>query len=78
MVLKYLFKRTGSNIALARKSKGLLEEGIKPSATSDNSHAPIVTFINTKIRVKLDGSCLQQDKVSLNHECVMNLYIGYK
>ena len=42
-----------------RKSKGLHDESIKPPAAS-----PTLNYINTKLRVKFNGSYLKQDKVT--------------
>ena len=41
-------------------SKGLSAEGIKPSATFDNSLTPKLNYYDTKKRVKFTGSCLEQ------------------
>ena len=42
------FKHIGN-----RKSKGLSDETIKPSATSDNSFNPLIDYVDDKIRLKL-------------------------
>ena len=47
---------------LGWKSKGLSQEIIKPPNTSDNSLAPSLKYIHTKIRLKFNGSYLKQDK----------------
>ena len=44
------------------KSKVLFDESIKPSATSNNVIAPSLNYISNKLRVKLDGSYLKQEK----------------
>ena len=62
----------------AWRSKGLSDEIIKPPATSNDSLSPVLNHSNTKIRVKLDGSCLKQDKFTCNHKTVVNIYIVYK
>ena len=50
------FKKVANHI-LAWKSKGLCDESIEASATSNNSLAPMLTHINTKLQVKLDDHC---------------------
>ena len=52
----------------AWKSKGFSDENIKPTAKSDNSLAPSVNYICVKTRVKLDGSCLNQGKITFDHK----------
>ena len=42
------------------KSKGLSDETITPYATSDNSLTPWMDHHDTKIRLKLNKSCLKQ------------------
>ena len=58
------FKKIGNidNIS-AWKSKGLSEESINFPTTPNNSLAPLLYYINDKIRVKFDGSCLLQDHI---------------
>ena len=46
------------------KSKRSSAESIKPPATSDNSLTPALSYYGTKTRVKLNGICLQQPKLS--------------
>ena len=60
------------------KSKGLSGEVIKPLTTSDNSVAPISNYVGNKMRVKFDGSCLKQDKVTYTHETTVYIYIVYE
>ena len=63
---------------LSWQSKGLCNESIKTSATSDNSINPRLSYYSTKIRVKFTGSCLKQDKVTYTHEKIANIYIVLK
>ena len=35
-------------------------------------------FYGTKTRVELNGSCLKQDKVTYNHETIVNVYTIYE
>ena len=45
------------------KSKALSDEGIKP-ATSDNSLSLLIDYLGNKIRLKFNGSCLKQTKMT--------------
>ena len=56
------------------KSKGLSNENITPT-TSDYRLNPQLSYYGTKTRVKSDGSCLKQDKVTFNHGKLVNIYI---
>ena len=51
------------------------DESIRPPTTSDNSLSPALIGISTKIRVKLGGSCFEQDKFTFTHKSVVNIYI---
>ena len=59
------------------KSKGLSDENITPT-TSDYRHSLQLSYYVTKTRVKFDGSCLKQDKVTFNHGKVVSIYIVYE
>ena len=64
---------------LSWQSKGLSAEAIKLPATSDNSLTPAISYYHaSRIRVKFTRSCLKQDKVAVNHEKVINIYIVYE
>ena len=54
------------------------DEGIKPSATSDNSLTPILNYYEPKIKVSFDKSCLIQDRLTFNHGKIVNIFIVYK
>ena len=54
------------------------DEVIKHLTTSDNSRDPILSCIGNKTRVKLDGGCLKQDKITFTHEKTVNIYIAYE
>ena len=60
------------------KAKGLSAESIKPRNTSDNSLTPVLNYYGTKTRVKFNGSCLQQPKLSYTHGTIANIYIVYE
>ena len=39
---------------------------------------PELSFYGTKTRVEFNGSCLKQDKVTLNHGTIVNIYIVFE
>ena len=52
---------------------------MKPPAKSDNSLTPTLNYYYpNKIRVKFNGSCLKQDKITFHHRKVVNIYIIYE
>ena len=53
-------------------------ESIKPPATSDNSITPELNHYGTRTRVKINGSCSQQSKISYAHSTIVNIYIFYE
>ena len=69
---------TNTDYVLSWKSKGLSAESIKPPTTSDNSLTPELNYYGTKTRVKFNGSCLQQSKISYTHSIIVNIYIVYE
>ena len=46
--------------------------------TSANSLAPALNYIGNKTRVKFDGGCLKQDRITFTHEKTVNIYIVYE
>ena len=60
------------------RSKGLSAESIKPPTTSGNSLTPLLNYYGTKTRVKFNGSCLQEPKLSYTHGTIVNIYIVYE
>ena len=60
------------------KSKGLFDESIKPTTTSDISLAPLISYCGYRIRLKFNGRILRQLKVTFNHGKVENIYIVYE
>ena len=53
-------------------------ESIKHLAVCNSSLAPGLNHINTKLDVKFDGSCLNQDKLKVTHGKFVNIYIVYE
>ena len=60
------------------KSKVLSDESIKPSSTSDNSLSPLINYLDNKVRLKFNGSCLKQNKLTYTHKTIVNIYIVYE
>ena len=67
-----------ADYVLSWQSKGLSDESIKPSTTSDNSLNPELNYYGTKTRVKFTGSCLKQSSHILTHTKIVNIYIVYE
>ena len=57
------------------KSKGLPDERLDSIPASNYKITPELSFYGTKTRVEFNGSCLKQDKVTYNHEKIVNIYI---
>ena len=72
------FKKIGNTESISSwKSKGLSDEIIKLTTTSDNSLTPALSYIGNKTRVKFGGSYLKQDKTTFTHEKTVSIYIFY-
>ena len=54
------------------------DQSIKSPTTSNNSLTPLTSYYGYKIRVKFNGSCLKQPKVSYTHEKAVTIYIVYQ
>ena len=74
-VFRYFKNITNTDYISSWKSKGLSAECTKPPTTSDNSLTPELNYYGTKTRVKFNGSCLQQSKISYTHSTIVNIYI---
>ena len=57
------------------KPKGLSDETITPSATSDNSLTPLIDYYGSKVRAKFNKSCLKQpNKLTHDYGSTVNIY----
>ena len=54
------------------------DQVIKPPTRSDNSLAPSLDYFINKTKLKFNGGCLKQDKISYNHGTIVNIYTVYK
>ena len=60
------------------QSKGLSDEKINSIKTSNHSIAPNLSYYGTKTRVEFNGNCSKQDKVTFDHEIIVNICIVYE
>ena len=73
------FKKIGNTEKITSwESKGLSDEIIKPTSTSNNRLAPSLDYSINKIKVKFNGSCLKQNKITYTHGAIVNIYIVHK
>ena len=54
------------------------DESINPPTTSNKMINPSLDYVGTKTRVKFNGDCLKQEKITFNHGKIVNIYIVYK
>ena len=54
------------------------DESIKPPSMSNKTLNPSVDYVGTKARVKFNGNCLKQDKISFEHGKIVHIYIVYE
>ena len=60
---------------LSWKSNWLSDESTKPPSTSKKFLNPLLDYVGTKVRVKFNGDCLKQDKVTFNHRKIVKIDI---
>ena len=60
------------------KSKSLSDERLDSITASNYKITPELIFYGTKTKVEFNGSCSKQDKVTLNHGTIVNIYIVYE
>ena len=68
-------KTDNSDYVLSWTSKGLSNGNITLPSTHNNFFSPSLNYLGTKIRIKLSGSCLKQDKITYTHGKTVNIYI---
>ena len=74
---KYFRKIYNTELISEWKSKVLSKEIIKPPTTSNNSLARTLKYTGKRMYVKLNGSCLKQDKATFSHVKTVNIYTVY-
>ena len=72
-----IFSANDTNI-LSWKSKGLSDQSIKAPTTPNKVLNRSLDYAGSKIRVKLRGDCLKQEKITFNHGKIANIYIVYE
>ena len=60
------------------KSKRLSDERINSITASNYSITPELSCYGSKIRVKFNGSCSKQDKITYNHGMIGQIYVVYE
>ena len=60
------------------KSKSFSDKRINSITESNCSITPSIDYLGSKIRVKFNGSCLKQDKITYTHEKIVNIYTVYE
>ena len=65
------------------KSKGLSEEGVNSIKTSNYSVIPYlwldtIDYYSTKIKVKFNGICFKEDKITYTHVKTVSIYTVYE
>ena len=56
----------------------MCDERLDSITASKHKTAPELSFYGTKTREEFNGSCVKQDKVTLNHGTIVNIYIFYE
>ena len=54
------------------------DESIKPPTTPNKMLNPSLNYVGNKRRVKFCRDCLKQEKITFNHEKIVNIYIAYE
>ena len=58
--------------------EGFSDESIKPPSTPNKILNPSVNYVGTNARVKFNGDCLKQEKITFDHRKIVNIYIVYE
>ena len=69
------FNIGNSDYVLSWKSKKLSTGTITPPSAPNNFLNPSLNYLGIKIRVRFNGSCLKQDKITYNHRKIINIYV---
>ena len=60
------------------KSKGLSDETITATTTTNYNLSPQLSCFGTKTSVEFKASCLKQDEITFDHRQIINMYIIYE
>ena len=78
-IRRYFKIKCNTKFISSWKSKGLSDEIIKPSASSDNSLTPLIDRYDSKVTVKFNkGSLKQSNKLTYSYGHRVKVYIVYK
>ena len=75
---RYFKRVVNSDFILEWKSKGLSDESIKSPSAPHNFLNLSLNYLGTKLRVRFNGSCLKQDKITYTKRNIINIYIVYE
>ena len=75
---RYFKRINNTDYISSSKSKGFSEEIIKSLSAPNSILDPLLGYFGIKTRVKLNGSCLKQYKITLTHGTIVNIYIVYE
>ena len=77
-IFRYFKRICNTDYILKWKFEGLSDEIIKSSATNNNFLNPSLDYPGAKIRVKFNGCCITQVKITYAHITIANIYIVYE
>ena len=66
------------NIFIFGNLKVCLMKGLILLLPSNYIITPLLDYLGAKIRVKFNGSCLKQNKITYTHSKTVNIYIVYE
>ena len=72
------FIENNSAFIFSWESKGLSNEKIGSTKTSNYNLAPRLVYDNARIELNFSGDLLKRDKVTYNHGPIINIYVGYR
>ena len=75
---RYFKRVVNSDYILEQESKGLSDEGIKFASVPHNFLDLSLNCFGSKTRVRDNGSCLKQDKITYTQGKIVNIYIAYE
>ena len=74
---KYFKTFTENNFTLISswESKGLSNENISFTKTSNYDQSPRIVYDNARIKLVFNGNLLKQYKITYNHGPIVNIYV---
>ena len=72
------FIENNSTFIFSWESKGLSNERISFTKTSNYDQSPYLVYDNARIKLEFRRDLLKQDKVTYNHGPIVNIYIVYR